>query len=43
LPSDGFGPANDVNMFLFQRLHALYRGGRAPEGVIRGPMGFVLE
>lgn len=43
LPSDGFGPANDVNMYLLQRLHALYRGGRAPEGVIRGPMGFVLE
>jgi pilus assembly protein CpaC len=43
LPSDGFGPANDVNMFLLQRLHALYRGGQAPEGSIRGPMGFVLE
>ena len=43
LPTDGFGAANDVNMYLLQRLHALYRGGRAPDGVIRGPMGFVLE
>jgi pilus assembly protein CpaC len=43
LPSDGFGPANDVNMFLLQRLHSVYRGGRAPDGVIRGPVGFVME
>jgi pilus assembly protein CpaC len=43
LPSDGFGPSNDANLFLLQRLHALYRGGRAPDGFIRGPMGFVLE
>jgi pilus assembly protein CpaC len=43
LPSDGFGASNDVNLFLLQRLHALYRGGRTPEGVIRGPMGFQLE
>jgi pilus assembly protein CpaC len=43
LPTDGFGASNDVNLFLFQRLHALYRGGRAPDGVIRGPAGFVLE
>lgn len=43
LPTDGFGPSNDVNLFLLQRLHALYRSGRAPDGVIQGPLGFVLE
>jgi pilus assembly protein CpaC len=43
LPTDGFGASNDANLFLLQRLHALYRGGRTPSGVIRGPLGFVLE
>jgi pilus assembly protein CpaC len=43
LPTDGFGPANDVNMFLLQKLHDVYRGGRAPQGVVRGPVGFVLQ
>ena len=43
LPTDGFGPSNDVNMYLLQKLHDVYRGGRAPQGVVRGPVGFVLE
>jgi pilus assembly protein CpaC len=43
LPTDGFGPSNDINLFILERLHALYRGGQAPSGFIRGPLGFVLE
>jgi pilus assembly protein CpaC len=44
-PTDGFGPASDVNMYLFGRLHAQY--GK-PDTTLaraqpRGPQGFILE
>jgi hypothetical protein len=43
MPTDGFGPSNDVNLFMLQKLHGVYRGGHPPSGVLRGPVGFVLE
>jgi len=44
LPSDGFGPANDMGMYLFEKLYARYRPDTPrPAGTIRGPVGFILE
>lgn len=45
LPTDGFAPASDADMYLLGKLHAKY--GREdsvrPEGKVYGPVGFVME
>jgi pilus assembly protein CpaC len=45
LPTDGFAPASDVDMYLLGRLHAEYgRKGKAPPaGRVQGPIGFIME
>jgi pilus assembly protein CpaC len=44
MPTDGFGPSNDVGMYFLEKLYATYRGpGPRPPGVLKGPVGFVLE
>jgi pilus assembly protein CpaC len=44
LPTDGFGPANDVGMYFLEKLYSTYRGNAPrPTGTLRGPVGFVLE
>lgn len=45
LPTDGFGPASDFNMYLLGRLNATY-GKPAPEfprAQPKGPYGYILE
>jgi hypothetical protein len=45
MPTDGFGPASDFNMYLLGRLNATY-GKPSPEfphGQPKGPYGFILE
>ena len=45
LPTDGFAPASDADMYLLGKLYAKY--GREdsvrPEGRVYGPVGFVME
>jgi pilus assembly protein CpaC len=44
LPTDGFGPANDLQMYFLEKLYSTYRGNAPrPTGTLRGPVGFVLE
>ncbi|MDP6622072.1 MAG: type II and III secretion system protein family protein [Alphaproteobacteria bacterium] len=45
LPTDGFAPASDVDMYLLGRLHAEYgrQGTAPPAGRVQGPIGFILE
>ena len=45
LPSDGFSPASDTDMYLMGRLHGSYgrRGTKPPAGKPQGPVGFVME
>jgi pilus assembly protein CpaC len=44
LPTDGFGPTDDVSMYFLEKLYATYRGpAPRPTGTLRGPVGFVLE
>ena len=45
LPTDGFAPASDADMYLLGKLHARYgrEGSARPEGRIYGPVGFVME
>lgn len=45
LPTDGFGPASDMNMYLLGRLNATY-GKPTPEyplGRPQGPFGYILD
>ena len=52
LPTDGFAPASDVDMYLFGQLHRVY-GGRDPDSdpeaaettaeALRAPVGFIME
>lgn len=45
LPTDGFGPASDFNMYFLGRLNATY-GKPSPEfprGQPKGPFGYILE
>lgn len=45
MPTDGFGPASDFNMYLLGRLNATY-GKPTPQnplGQPKGPYGFILE
>lgn len=45
LPSDGFAPASDSDMYLLGKLHASYgrKGTKPPSGKPNGPVGFVME
>lgn len=45
LPTDGFGPASDFNMYLLGRLNATYGKPtpESPRGQPKGPYGFILE
>ncbi len=55
LPTDGYAPASDLDMYLFGRLHAVYgaegvdpaeavaRGERAAAAAKGAPLGFIME
>lgn len=45
MPTDGFGPASDFNMYLLGRLNATYSKPTPefPRGQPKGPYGFILE
>jgi pilus assembly protein CpaC len=45
LPTDGFGPANDFNMYLLGRLNATYAKPTPdqPFGRPRGPYGYIVD
>ena len=45
LPTDGFAPASDVDMYLLGRLHKVYvkPDMEPPAGQIEGPVGYIME
>ena len=45
LPTDGFAPASDVDMYLLGRLHKVYVKPdlEPPAGQIEGPVGYIME
>jgi pilus assembly protein CpaC len=45
LPTDGFSPASDVDLYLLGRLHGVYAGaGELPtDSTLRGPVGYIME
>ncbi len=46
LPTDGFAPASDFDMYLLGRLHDVYSKPAAPPppvGQVQGPIGFIME
>ncbi len=45
LPTDGFAPASDIDMYLFGRLHKIYVKPdlEPPAGQIEGPVGYIME
>ena len=45
LPTDGFAPASDVDMYLLGRLHKIYVKPELepPAGQIEGPVGYIME
>lgn len=45
LPTDGFAPASDADMYLFGRLHKIYVKPdlEPPAGQIEGPVGYIME
>ena len=45
LPTDGFVPASDFDLFLMGRLYKQYAKTRAPDEVptLRGPFGYIME
>ncbi len=48
LPTDGFAPANDLDMYLLGRLHDVYVKPKAadqelPVGRLLGPVGYIME
>ena len=45
LPTDGFAPASDVDLYLLGRLHGVYArpGQPAPRAQLKGPIGHILE
>jgi len=45
LPTDGFAPASDVDMYLLGRLHKIYVKPdlEPPAGQIEGPVGYIME
>ncbi len=45
LPTDGFAPASDIDMYLFGRLHATYaRAATMPSlSELKAPTGYIME
>lgn len=45
LPTDGFAPASDVDMYFLGRLHGVYAPTQPPESAAgyEGPIGYILE
>ena len=48
LPTDGFAPASDFDMYFLGRLHSVYAkpqngGGEALAGSLLGPVGYIME
>lgn len=43
LPTDGFIPASDADMYLFGRLHGQYGKGAALPTTVVGPIGYIME
>ncbi len=45
LPTDGFAPASDADLYLLGRLHGVYArpGKPAPRAQLKGPIGHILE
>jgi len=45
LPTDGFAPASDIDMYLFGRLHATYAksAGIPSLGELKAPTGYIME
>jgi pilus assembly protein CpaC len=45
LPTDGFAPASDIDIYLMGRLHAQYakRKERPQIPMLRGPFGYIME
>ncbi len=46
VPTDGFAPASDFDMYLLGRLHDVYAKPAAappPVGKVQGPIGFIME
>jgi pilus assembly protein CpaC len=45
LPTDGFAPASDIDLYLFGRLHATYaRSATMPSlGELKAPTGYIME
>jgi len=45
LPTDGFAPASDFDMYFLGRLHDVYAKPEADSGVerVEGPIGFIME
>ena len=45
LPSDGFAPASDIDMYFFGRLHATYakEAGLPPLAELQAPIGYIME
>jgi pilus assembly protein CpaC len=45
MPTDGFGPASDLNMYLLGRLNATYSKPTpdSPHGQPKGPFGYIVE
>ncbi|MEL6278746.1 MAG: type II and III secretion system protein family protein [Pseudomonadota bacterium] len=49
VPTDGFAPASDIDMFFYGRLYSVYgtgdakQGGGAPDPALKAPVGFIME
>jgi len=45
LPTDGFEPASDIDLYLLGRLHREYGEGKLPfwKDLIRGPFGYIMK
>ena len=45
LPTDGFEPASDIDLYLLGRLHREYGEGELPfwKDLIRGPFGYIMK
>lgn len=45
LPTDGMEHGSDLDLYLFGRLHGVYKGGKGPPPAmaIEGPFGYIME
>jgi pilus assembly protein CpaC len=45
LPTDGFAPASDFDLYLLGRLHDVYRREEETTamGRVQGPIGYIME